>query len=270
MPTVGNGTAGDPSQSGAQNNRTTATAMQEASQAATAAVAAAMAKLPQGSAQQPQPQPQPQPTEGGAIEAVTKKVGDMKPFDGGRAPRGAHPSGRAGRGGQRGGHYQQQHGRKFEVPTTDYDFELANAKFNKQDLVKEAIASGSPLTETGESGAVNGITGEEEKTATNDSASGGNHHTAYNRTTSFFDNISSETRDREEGRERVKEWRSEEAKKNVETFGQGSVDSSGYRGGYRGRGRGRGYGRGRGGYSRGRGGSRGGRGMSQGTGIPST
>ena len=52
-----------------------------------------------------------------------------------------------------------------------------------------------------------------------------------------------------------REWRAEEQHRNIETFGQGSVDG-GYRG-YRGRGRGRG-GRGRGGYGgRGRGGYRG-------------
>ena len=73
----------------------------------------------------------------------------------------------------------------------------------------------------------------------------------YNKSSSFFDNISSEIKDRnEEGGNKLggREFRSEERQKNLETFGQGSVDN-GYRGGYGrgGRGRGRGYGRGRGG-----------------------
>jgi protein LSM14 len=77
---------------------------------------------------------------------------------------------------------------------------------------------------------------------------------AYNKTKSFFDNISSEAKDRAENSGQKpggREWRGEEQRKNMETFGQGSVDG-GYRGGYRGRGRGRGRGN-----MRGRGGSRG-------------
>ena len=89
---------------------------------------------------------------------------------------------------------------------------------------------------------------------------------AYNKSSSFFDNISSESKDRtEDGSNRLggREFRSEERQKNLETFGQGSVDN-GYRGGYGrgGRGRGRGYGRGRGtrGSYEGRGGRNGVRG----------
>jgi len=90
---------------------------------------------------------------------------------------------------------------------------------------------------------------------------------AYDKKSSFFDNISSELKDRDESK-RGMEFRSEERKKNMETFGQGSVDN--YRGGYRSRGRGRGGYRGRGrgfanagtGYpARGRGGGSGGEGQ---------
>ncbi|EMT73247.1 hypothetical protein FOC4_g10004613 [Fusarium odoratissimum] len=79
---------------------------------------------------------------------------------------------------------------------------------------------------------------------------------AYNKSRSFFDNISSESRERtENGGQKPggREWRGEEQRKNMETFGQGSVDGAyrNYRGRGRGRGRGgRGYGRG------GRGGNR--------------
>ncbi|KAL4809395.1 Scd6-like Sm domain-containing protein [Aspergillus unguis] len=240
-PAAGNNTQG-----------TAQAAISEATRAATAAVAAAMAKLPQ-----PNGQKKPQHADA-SVEGVTKQLGEMKPYDGNRAPRGGQHS--RGRGGHRG-HSQAQANKKVEVPQTDYDFETANAKFNKQDLVKEAIASGSPLEEVEDPAELSAPT---ETPAT---TQGGN---VYNRTTSFFDNISSEARDREDNtgaRAGGREWRGEEEKRNIETFGQGSVD--GYRSSYRGRGRGRGYGRGRGGYGRGYGGrGRGGRNMSQSTGVP--
>jgi protein LSM14 len=216
-----------------------------------------MAKLPQPNAQKPSAQD-------AVIDAVTKQMGELKTHDGGRPPRGGH---RGGRSGHRG-HYQGP-AKKVEVPDTDYDFESANAKFNKQDLVKEAIATGSPVHEAEahvENGEVEAVDTTHHAQSTTTSG--------YNKTTSFFDNISSEARDREErsgGRPGGREWRGEEEKRNIETFGQGSVD--GYRGHYRGRGRGRGYGgRGRGGYgrgynTRGRGNSRG-RSNSQSTGVP--
>lgn len=170
-----------------------------------------------------------------------------------RAPRlpsasGGFAPGQRGRG--RGG--PRPDSRRVEVPTTDFDFASSNAKFNKQDLVKEAIA-GSPLGEAppnGEPSADSFAQHDEQSPAV-----GG-----YNKSTSFFDNISSESKDRAEAngqRPGGREWRGEEQKKNVETFGEGSVDN-GYRGGYRGRGRGRGGPRGRGGFGgRGRGGYRG-------------
>ena len=202
----------------------TDTTLRDATQAATAAVAAAMAKLPGQ-------------TNGNAVDNLTKKVNEMRTTDPIRAPR--HPGapgagfnqtrgGRGGRGGIRGAHAP-----KAEVPATDFDFESANAKFSKEDLVKEVIA-GSPVGEHAPS-----IPSEPAPTA------------VYNKSTSFFDNISSDSRDRAEAAEGNsrpggREWRGEEQKKNVETFGQGSVDN-GYRGGFRGRGRGRGRGfRGRG------------------------
>ena len=209
--------------------------LRDATQAATAAVAAAMAKLP-ASIQ----------ANGNAIDNLTKKVNEMRTNDPIRAPR--HPGSTGGftqgRGRGRGG--ARNTTARVEVPATDFDFESANAKFNKQDLVKEAIA-GSPLVEQPPPGS---------PTEAEAPAPG------YNKSTSFWDNISSESKDRMEGgggRPGGREWRGEEQKKNVETFGQGSVDN-GYRGGYRGRGgrrggfRGRGYGgngqpgRGRGGY----------------------
>ncbi|KAN0086616.1 Scd6-like Sm domain containing protein [Elaphomyces granulatus] len=248
----------------AASQGTAQAAITEATRAATAAVAAAMAKLPM-----PNSQRKPPPTNS-SIEAVTKRFNDVRPFDNNRSYR-ANPVTRGGRVGHRGQHQTQS--RKIEVPDTDFDFESSNAKFNKQDLVKEAIASGSPFREPEEK-AING-TNSEGTNGNNTNSIGASTPIAYNKASSFFDNISSEIRDREEGMGgRGRERRGEEEKKNIETFGQGSVD--GYRGGYRGRGRGRGSGgsRGRGGYGRGyhhgrgRGGMRGGRGASQATSVP--
>ncbi|KAH8791294.1 Scd6-like Sm domain-containing protein [Hyaloscypha sp. PMI_1271] len=212
-----------------------------ATQAATAAVAAAMAKLPPAGQTQ---------TNGSAVDNLTRKVNEMRTTDPIRAPR--HPGGAGfvqtrGRGGRGGG--QSRAAPTKDVPTSDFDFESSNAKFSKEDLVKEAIA-GSPI-------------GENPPDATSPTESAV-QTSGYNKSTSFFDNISSEAKERMEGggnRPGGREWRGEEQKKNLETFGQGSVDN-GYRGGYRGRGRGRGGYRGRG-YSgngqpgRGRGGYRG-------------
>ena len=126
----------------------------------------------------------------------------------------------------------------MEIPQSDFDFESSNAKFNKDDLIKEAIASGSPIGETYDDpieAQMNG-NGPQRKDSL--------PIPAYNKTSSFFDNISSEAKDREDqadGRFNPRAQRGAEFKKNVETFGQGNVDS-----GYRGRGRGRGGYRGRG------------------------
>ncbi|KAJ5640879.1 hypothetical protein N7528_000504 [Penicillium herquei] len=232
-------------------------AITDATAAATAAVAAAMAKLPQPGP--PKKSGQGDPT----ADGLARKMNEMRPFDAPRAPRGGHQHPRGGRGGVR-----HQH-KKIEVPESDYDFETANAKFNKQDLVKEAIATGTPAAEAESlaSAEVEAFGETASNVATSHSGT-----TPYNRTNSFFDNISSEARDREENsvnRVGGREWRGEEEKRNIETFGQGSVD--GYRGRGRGYGRGRGFGRGRGygGRGRGYGGRGGGRPTSQSTGVPS-
>ena len=137
----------------------------------------------------------------------------------------------------------------------DYDFESANAKFNKEDIAKEVAAQSST---------VNGTTTEGPTAAQLTAALASSTDSAfYDKGKSFFDNISCETKDRVQnpasGMGAMK--RHEERKLNLETFGQASVDSGRYgRGGYRG---GRGGFRGRGGYRGGRGGMnpwRGGRG----------
>jgi protein LSM14 len=212
-----------------QNN---AANLRDATQAAKEAVAVAMAKLNNatGAGQVPGRRADATPSNpaaanGKQVDNLTARVNEMRINAGGRGRgrgRGARATGPA----------------KVDVPEADYDFQTANAKFNKSELVKEAIA-GSPLNET-----TNGLAPEVLEPEDAPAA-------AYSKTKSFFDNISSEAKDRaENGGQKPggREWRGEEQRKNMETFGQGSVDG-GYRN-YRGRGRGRGGG--------GRGGPRGG------------
>ncbi|KAG6017632.1 hypothetical protein E4U54_005575 [Claviceps lovelessii] len=192
--------------------------VEDATSAARAAVAVAMAQL--GS------------SGGTAMDNLTSKVNEMRV----NATRGT--SNGRGRGGRPGG------ATKVDVPDSDFDFAQSNAKFNKEDIAKEAIASGDTIEPP-------------TQPVTNESVSEPTGSNPYNKSRSFFDNISSEAKDRAENNGQKpggREWRGEEQRRNMETFGQGSVDG-GYRN-YRGRGRGRG-GRGRSGFNRGgRGGGR--------------
>jgi len=221
---------------GEQSAASTAAALRDATQAARAAVAVAMANMTKAhDAQVAAPPQQQQSTP--ALDNLTKKVNEMKI----NATRGGPSNRGAGAGRGRG-----PRAAKVEVPDSDFDFQSSNAKFNKQEVVKEAVV-GSPLAE-----APNGDVPSAPESVADTT---GSAPPAYNKSKSFFDNISSEAKDRLDNNGQKpggREWRGEEQRRNIETFGQGSVDG-GYRG-YRG-----GRGRGRGGRGRGfRGGGRGG------------
>jgi protein LSM14 len=151
----------------------------------------------------------------------------------------------------------------------DYDFESANAKFNKEEIAKEVAAAQTTITTNGtdETSPPPGPSAAQLASALNDEK-------FYDKKSSFFDNISCENKDRtaakqasQDGLANPSSWkRGEERKLNIETFGQASIDYGGGRygrgGGYRGgRGGGGGYrggrGGGGGGYYGGRGGRRG-------------
>ncbi|KAL8712528.1 MAG: hypothetical protein Q9225_006935, partial [Loekoesia sp. 1 TL-2023] len=201
--------------------------VEDATRDARAAVAAAMAKLPPAPAGQ---QPAKKPATTGnqkeenqnvsAIDNLTSKVNEMRTNDNIRTSRqpgtGGYAAGhRGGRGNYRGGRSRNgSQAKKVEVPTTDYDFETANAKFNKQDLVKEAIASGSPLGSPADGAAdippASSVLDSERKAS--EASVSITPAVGYNKTTSFFDNISSESKEREEGAAKKggREFRSEE------------------------------------------------------------
>ncbi|KAF8952745.1 hypothetical protein CPC16_000247 [Podila verticillata] len=149
------------------------------------------------------------------------------------------------RGGRhRGGaHGSMNNARAPAIPASDFDFETSNAKFHKDELAKEV-------------GKTDDHEEEEEEEVVIPQA-----EEFYDRSKSFFDNISCETKERmnnsdarNQGGNRLsmperRAKQSEERQLNLETFGQTSVDQGRFRGGYRG---------GRGGYRGQRGGYRGG------------
>ncbi|KAF9913899.1 hypothetical protein BX616_009364 [Lobosporangium transversale] len=167
---------------------------------------------------------------------------------------------RGGRGGRGGSHGHGNNARAPAVPASDFDFETSNAKFHKDELAKEVVKAEEQQTEVEEEEVVIIPQAEE----------------FYDKSKSFFDNISCETKERmsktdqsQGNRLSAPERRakqSEERQLNLETFGQTSVDQGrfrgGYRGGYRGgfRGSPRGGGGYRGGYNSGMGYNNGGRG----------
>ncbi|XP_074644209.1 protein LSM14 homolog B-like isoform X2 [Tubulanus polymorphus] len=147
----------------------------------------------------------------------------------------------------------------------DFDFESSNAQFDKEQLDKE-LKEKCNITSTAEKV----VNGDEATTATTTAGSGDeceNDENYYDKSRSFFDNISCEASERAKGVSQRPNWR-EERKMNAETFGISStreLNRYRYRGGPRGRGGYRGRGRGRGGYmsGRGRGGPGGGGNRSQ-------
>jgi len=227
----------------AQGPPTLPRSVQDATQAATQAVAAAMAKLGATNTNQQS-----------AVDNLTQKVNQM------RVQGGPHELSNRGRGrgrggqGQRGGRRESQP-KAMEVPKEDYDFESANAKFSKEGMAKEHTAAGSamgsPLSggQNGDAKPMDNGHGREDDEDV--AIPGAAADKLYNKKSSFFDDISSDLKDRTEaaasGGHYVdgRAMRREERSRNMETFGQGSVDGGvGYRGGFRGRGRGRGFGRG--------------------------
>ena len=163
-----------------------------------------------------------------------------------------------GGGGVNNSNYRNGSGSGVPVPNTDYDFDAANAKFNKEDVVKEALARGEEILPEAarrnslpESSA-GGSTGV--SSAIDDPSSTTLKKSFFDSFTSQAQNVAAGEGEGETAADRRSNRWKEEKSRNFETFGQATPDASRghvYRGGRGGRGRGRGQGRGRG---RGRGG----------------
>ncbi|KAB5546038.1 hypothetical protein PHYPO_G00067500 [Pangasianodon hypophthalmus] len=122
-------------------------------------------------------------------------------------------------------------------PTTlqfesDFDFETANAQFNKDDLIKEVQGNSEVKDKEEKEKSDSGVETQNSEGAADEEPFG--PKCFYNKAKSFFDNISSELKSRRTT------W-AEERKLNVETFGVPGrfLRGRGFRGGFRGR-RGRG------------------------------
>ncbi|XP_056333986.1 protein LSM14 homolog A-like [Danio aesculapii] len=173
---------------------------------------------------------------------------------------GGAPLMRRGRGSGGGGGGQRGRGRfngrrdgpmKFEK---DFDFESANAQFNKEEIDREFQSKlkikdeKSEKTLNGEEKTDSGVeTQNSEGNADEEDPLGPNCY--YDKSKSFFDNISCDDTRKEKaagafGRERRQTW-AEERRMNAETFGIPLRHNRG-RGGFRGRGGGMGYRGGRG------------------------
>ena len=196
---------------------------------------------------------------GGTVSQYNEGKRDPMKQDGQMQGQGAHQQGGRGnrggwmnRGNMRGrgrgrGGFRNQPGNAGAKPKNtlkfdnDYDFEQANTQFEelRSQLAKTKIDSGADNEKKDDSGNETGAgEGEPEEEP---------EIVHYDKSKSFFDNISCEAVERSKGRFQRTDWRTER-KLNSETFGVASTR----RGGFRGRGY---YNRGMGGMYRGGGGN---------------
>lgn len=129
------------------------------------------------------------------------------------------------RGMNQRGRRNWNNSKQITIPDSDFDFESSNAKFKELSNKEADKNEKKEQTEDGnvQDGDVQEESGTEEKTQEN----------FYNKSSSFFDNISCESKDRaeEQGKKfdrRAKQY--EERKLNMETFGQATVNRGGHRG----------------------------------------
>ncbi|XP_059421382.1 LSM14A mRNA processing body assembly factor b isoform X5 [Carassius carassius] len=197
------------------------------------------------------------------VQRVPRPESDSNRPDNKRHSGGGAPPVRKGRGSGGGGGGQHGRGRfngrrdgpmKFEK---DFDFESANAQFNKEEIdrefqnklkIKDEKSEKPEKTLNGEEKTDSGVeTQNSESNADEEDPLGPNCY--YDKSKSFFDNISCDDSRKEKsggafGRERRQTW-AEERRMNAETFGIPLRYNRG-RGGFRGRGGGMGFRGGRG------------------------
>ncbi|KAI8055017.1 Scd6-like Sm domain-containing protein [Syncephalis plumigaleata] len=225
--------------------------------------------------------------------ANNKKINNHHGAEGGKDQKTRRPRGRRGTGQQMGKQDGAATGKSTgedgadatgAVPNTEFDFASANAKFDKATLIKEFSQLGIHVTNSAPTSTASASKQQQQQqqqqqpssvvtaattaaaAAAQPNGSGGDadtivipppsNDTFYDRSRSFFDDISCESKERrnEAQNERRDNRASQERRVNMETFGQISIDGGGsggrFRGGRRGGYRGRGH-RGRGGAGRG-------------------
>ena len=179
-----------------------------------------------------------------SLESVERALGDLRVN--GADTNGSAPTqpARGGHGGRRGRHHEAKPGH-ITVPTTDFDFESANARFDKAALGPKTATpkSGEATPGANAEGGEESAEGSEEKKADEKEKA----PTAYNPKSSFFDSLSSgsnaptggEPRGGRGGGRRGgggRNRREEERERNVATFGEpggiGLMGPGAYVGGY--------------------------------------
>ena len=177
------------------------------------------------------------------METIERAIGDLRVANG--APNGAQQQGQ--RGGRRGGRGQGSDIKAgdLRVPTTDFDFESSNARFDKAALAPSP--RGTPKNDSTEA--------EDAEDSEAKAKAKEEENAAYNPKKSFFDTLSSgsngpsaDGRGRGGRRGGGRNRREEERERNVATFGEAGINGllgpGAYVGGWGGYGR-RGGGRGR-------------------------
>jgi len=176
-----------------------------------------------------------------AVESVERAMDQLRVSEqtGGSGHRDARRSAgrRGGHGGGRGGGIKGP----GVVPETPFDFLRANAKFDKTAIAPEGGDTNSEFTGSGNSPASDGALQTPAAAAANAQGS------YYDKSRSFFDDISSDSKARSEeatvggrgGSQFARQRREEERNRNLSTFGEAGIRrGSGPRRGGRGRGRG--------------------------------
>ncbi|KAI0636589.1 Scd6-like Sm domain-containing protein [Trametes polyzona] len=178
-----------------------------------------------------------------SLESVERALGDLRVSN----ANGVNGTNQHARGGRRGGRGQgQDHKSDLRVPTTDFDFESSNARFDKAALAASPRGTPKNDTEAADGEAQEGEGGEKKEE---------DRTSAYNPKKSFFDQLSSgsngpssDGRGRGGRRGGGRNRREEERERNVATFGEpggiGLMGPNAYVPGWGGYGR-RGGGRGR-------------------------
>ncbi|KAJ1889392.1 hypothetical protein LPJ66_008054 [Kickxella alabastrina] len=161
---------------------------------------------------------------------------------GGYIPRGGRGgySNQNRRGGYQGrGGYQPRHGRRVEIPESDFDFESSNSKLNKDELAKEFsklnVQVDTIPTPPSPSSRAAVATPDATVAGSSSAQAADGESVSYTPKKSFFDDISCEAKERLQMQEQGLSYEEKrgrihaERQQNFETFGQTAADLSRFR-----------------------------------------